>query len=323
LILYFLYRSYTSNLAKDIELKEITNTLDKFVIFSKSNIDGIITYSSEALEKVSGYSHEELIGHPHSIFRHPDMSSSIYKELWDTILSKKMWSGNLLNRAKDGSSYWVNISILPEIKDSKIIGFSAFRVDISNQKELECEKEKTLKKTKELQLLNKKLEELSVIDALTQIYNRLKLDSVIQENYERYKRYHKTFSILLIDIDLFKHVNDTYGHLIGDDVLKQIANIIKYNTRKVDTLGRWGGEEFMVICEETDEDGAYRLAENIRQSVDKYRFDVIHKKTISIGISEVGEDLSIQECIKRADDALYYAKTNGRNRSTKFSDIDN
>jgi len=314
-LVYLFYKSYLSNILKDKELEKINKRLDELVVFSKTNIEGDITYVSAAFEKVSGYSKKELIGQNHRILRHNNMKEEFYTNLWDTILDKKVFIGKMINKAKNGSEYWVKATITPELDASgNIISFNAYGLNITDQKALE-------EKRNELLLANKKLEELSVMDPLTQIYNRLKLDSVMQDNYNTYQRYSKIFSIILIDIDHFKDVNDTYGHLVGDDTLCGIVNIIKNITRDTDTFGRWGGEEFMIISQETACDGAYILAEKIRKAIESYEFDIIGKKTVSLGVSQIDQSISVLELTKRADDALYTAKDNGRNKTLQYKNI--
>ena len=242
------------------------------------------------------------------------------------ILKLELWQENtncprITLTSKDGKPFWVKMTITPNIdKDGKINGFTAYNIDITNQKKLEAEKLKTLQRTKELVIANEKLEQLTILDTLTQLYNRLKLDTSVQESYESYERYKRVFSVILIDVDHFKSVNDTHGHLVGDEVLKSIAAILKSSVRTTDILGRWGGEEFMIVCEETNIEGSYSLAENIRKEIEKYNFDRVGKKTISLGIAEIEDAISVDELIKRADDSLYYAKANGRNRSVKYSE---
>lgn len=118
----------------------------------------------------------------------------------------------------------------------------------------------------------------------------------------------------MFDIDHFKEINDTYGHLTGDDVLKTLADIVRENLRKIDSLVRWGGEEFMIIAPETDLEGAKILAERIRKKVESYKFDKIKTITISLGLALFEKDDTENSVIKRADDALYNAKKRGRNR---------
>jgi diguanylate cyclase (GGDEF)-like protein/PAS domain S-box-containing protein len=304
-----------SNIKKDNEIKKIYKELDELVYYSKTDIDGNIIYVSGAFEKISGYTKDELLNQNHRIIKHEDMKREFFVDLWNTILDKKVFSGEIKNKAKDGSSYWVKVTIIPELDEKdNIIAFSAYRVIITDKKMLES-------KTNELIIVNKKLEELSVVDPLTQIYNRIKLDSVLQELYNSYKRYNNVFSLIIIDIDYFKDVNDAHGHLVGDKTLKSVVKIIKNIIREVDIFGRWGGEEFMIISQDTDCEGAYILAQKIRSVIESFEFEMVGKKTVSLGVSQIDEKTSILELIKKADDALYIAKSRGRNRVVKYKEI--
>jgi len=320
ILFYFLYRSYSLNMKKDLEIKEISDIVDKYVVFSKTDTKGVITYASKALEKLSGYSKEELIGKTHRIIKNDEMDPLVYKKMWDTITDKKVFTGEILNKRKNGTPYWVDATIIPNLDShGDIIGFSAYRKDITNQKDLELEKIKRQEQTIELLAVHEALEKLSTLDPLMQIPNRLSLDTNMKVRYDSYQRYKNIFSLIMIDIDYFKSVNDTYGHLVGDDTLKSVSKIIQENIRTTDLFGRWGGEEFMIICEETDIDGAYELAEKIRIAIQDKEFDVVGKKTISLGIAQIEDNISINEFIQGADDALFYAKNNGRNKTMKYT----
>ena len=143
---FYFYHINRASIEKDLEIKEINKILDKFVVFSKTDRQGHITYTSTALEKLTGYTKNELLGKTHGLFKDSDTDSTIFKEMWATILSKKEWQGELKNRSKDGSSYWVRITITPILDSSDTItGFSSYRENISNEKALEHEKEKTQK----------------------------------------------------------------------------------------------------------------------------------------------------------------------------------
>lgn len=176
-------------------------------------------------------------------------------------------------------------------------------------------KDKIAERTSELEQKNRELEKMATTDSLTSLSNRRVIENAVKNESLRFGRYSKVFSILLIDIDLFKSVNDEYGHNIGDEVLMVIADILKSNMRSADMVGRWGGEEFLVLCPETDEKGAYHLAENLRKIVEDYTFPAIGTKTISIGIASCLPDENVEKLIARADEALYRAKAKGRNRS--------
>ncbi len=166
---------------------------------------------------------------------------------------------------------------------------------------------------RQLQQLNLELERLSVTDRLTGLFNRLKLDVVLAGELDRASRFAQPFSIILIDADHFKQVNDRYGHQAGDEVLQQLANILISNTRKVDTVGRWGGEEFLVICPGTDGAGARQLAENLRLAIELHKFPFVGGMTSSFGISSFQANDQANDIVARADEALYAAKHIGRN----------
>jgi len=173
---------------------------------------------------------------------------------------------------------------------------------------------KVKERTKELYHKNKLLEELAIRDKLTKLYNRVKLDDVFENELNRSNRYDASFSIILIDIDFFKLVNDNYGHQVGDNILIEFANILKFSIRDVDILGRWGGEEFLIICPDTDSHGAITLAEHIRVKIDNFSFHIVNKKTASFGVSSFIQNDTQETILSRADNGLYKAKESGRNQ---------
>lgn len=160
----------------------------------------------------------------------------------------------------------------------------------------------------------KVLTELSQTDKLTNIHNRLHLDKVLLHGRELSNRYHNTFSIILIDIDFFKQVNDKNGHIVGDKFLQQLALLFSDSIRKSDILGRWGGEEFLIICPETSLPEAIVLAEKLRLEVAQTIFLNVGKKTASFGVAEYQSEESIDSFLGRADRSLYSAKSEGRNQ---------
>jgi diguanylate cyclase (GGDEF)-like protein len=175
-------------------------------------------------------------------------------------------------------------------------------------------------RTSELEIANGELQKLATTDALTQIANRSSLDMVLNQAIAENERHKRPFSVVMIDIDFFKTINDTYGHLVGDTVLKTLAQLIKSQIRSVDTLGRWGGEEFMIVYRDIECQGAYTLADNIRQSVEHYPFEGVEGITISMGVAQYRSGASEEELLKHADSALYYSKEHGRNKVTSYCD---
>lgn len=162
------------------------------------------------------------------------------------------------------------------------------------------------------------LTQLSITDKLTGLYNRQKTDQTLEEEQnkvDRYKNYH--CSIMIIDVDHFKKINDTKGHQIGDFVLVALASIVQNSLRNTDILGRWGGEEFIAILPHTNILEALVAAEGLRKKVETSIFTEAITVTISIGVGELLSSHSVHECIKQVDDALYKAKEAGRNKVQK------
>jgi len=174
--------------------------------------------------------------------------------------------------------------------------------------------QKIEERTKELEEKNTQLEKLSVTDRLTEVFNRMKLDSVLEGEINRANRYKNPLSLIILDIDHFKRVNDTHGHQTGDSVLVEFADILRKTVRNTDTVGRWGGEEFLVICPETGLKGAISLAESIREKIEAHNFTTVGRVTASIGVSAYSEGDREKDMIGRADACLYQAKAEGRNR---------
>ncbi len=167
---------------------------------------------------------------------------------------------------------------------------------------------------RKLHALNKELERLSITDRLTGLFNRMKLDEALASENLRAQRTGQPFSIILIDVDHFKQVNDMHGHQAGDRVLIEVAQLLQANTREIDIVGRWGGEEFLVICPHTDSAGARQLAENLRLKMQACNFTAVAHKTASFGVTTFQSGDQSKDVVARADTALYAAKEGGRNR---------
>ncbi|MDQ7039004.1 MAG: diguanylate cyclase, partial [Aquificota bacterium] len=166
-----------------------------------------------------------------------------------------------------------------------------------------------------------RLSHLASTDPLTGVPNRRMLEIDLKKHGKLAKRYNKKLSLIMIDIDNFKGVNDTYGHPAGDEILRRLALLILRNIRETDTLYRYGGEEFAVLCPETDKEGAFELAERIRESIRRERFTVSRNRTVhitvSLGVASFPEDTgNPSDLLAIADLSLYKAKTEGRNRTS-------
>ena len=283
------------------KMQSYFDILNRYVITSTTNPDGVIINVSGAFCQITGYSKEELIGKKHNIIRHPDMESSLYKELWESITNGKIWTGEIKNQRKDGTFYWVKATITPVFDEfGNIKEYTSIREDITDKK---------------------LVEKLSITDRLTQLYNRVKLDDVFKDEINRAKRYDEKFCVILLDIDHFKSVNDTYGHDVGDMTLIDVANILKSSIRQTDIVGRWGGEEFVIITPKTTLENAMILANKIRENIQNHTFKHIGTKTSSFGVSIYKDGDNADTMVKRADNALYEAKKTGRNKVVTLEDL--
>ncbi|MFC1589398.1 GGDEF domain-containing protein [Pseudomonadota bacterium] len=172
-----------------------------------------------------------------------------------------------------------------------------------------------IEKSNKLNFLNERnLESLATTDRLTGISNRMKIENNVDEEVERARRYDRGLSIIMLDVDYFKQVNDEYGHHVGDVVLREIAAVVQDGIRKVDSVGRWGGEEFIIVLPETSLHEAKQVAEQIRLKIENHEFTVVQHKTGSFGVAAYIQGDNSQSIINRADKALYKAKELGRNQ---------
>lgn len=166
----------------------------------------------------------------------------------------------------------------------------------------------------ELAVKIKELSRLATRDQLTGLYNRRKLDEGLEKELTRANRYGRPLSVIMLDLDHFKLVNDTHGHPAGDAVLIEAASLLQNALRTNDLVGRWGGEEFLILCPETDLPAAAGLAERLRINFAEHSFPVIGHQTASFGVTSCLAEEAPNQLLSRVDGALYRAKTKGRNR---------
>jgi diguanylate cyclase (GGDEF)-like protein len=228
----------------------------------------------------------------------PVIMLTVKKELSDKISGLQMGADDFLPKPYEASE--LNARIYASLRTKAL------------QDELKM-------KNKQLEDLLYKVEYMAITDALTGVYNRRRFHDVLTSEFERSKRYATPFSIIMLDIDHFKSINDNYGHQAGDTVLKEIADLLLKSIREIDTASRYGGEEFVLILPNTKKQDAINLAERIRNTIEKNSFSSIKNCVItaSIGISGVPDaDIDTEDkLIRCADFALYRAKRNGRNRT--------
>jgi len=306
-----MHEGYYAGAGSIVDITEIVRQKEKVTLLAKAleytdklvlitNLSGHIIYVNDAFIKLSGYSREELVGSKPSILQSQTKDEAFYRKLWNTILSGEMYHDVIVDKNKDGEDFYVEFNIAPIFgKENKIEHFVFTGSDVSNRIKIE-----------------NKLKKLATIDSLTKIYNRYKINEIIEHQIARSKRYGEIFSILMFDIDYFKKVNDTYGHYVGDMVLKKLSELISSNIREVDSFGRWGGEEFMLLLHKANQTEAIYIAEKLRKLVENFSIDNLYKITISVGVATFVKNDTKESLLERADQALYKSKEDGRNRVT-------
>ncbi len=233
-----------------------------------------------------------------------------YKDLPVILLSSHNEADHKIKGLQSGANDYVTKPFEPGELIARIKNLLMMK---ELQDELAC-------KNKAMELANKKLEQLSVTDELTGLWNRRYLWDRLEEEITKARRFNLTVSCLMIDIDDFKVINDTYGHIAGDYVLIETSRILKSQCRNHDLLARFGGEEFIMVLHQTDLEGAVQLAQRLVQAMTNCPFTIPNQKTlkatISIGVAAYPSQnvTDVNDLIKKADEALYEAKRKGKNR---------
>lgn len=303
--LYGTIQDITKTAIDNEKMLNYLQLVDENIITSKTNKYGIITYVSQSFSTISGYSKEELIGSTHRIVRHPDMPAELFESLWNTISRGETWQGEIKNRTKRGESYWVRATISPNFDyKGNIIGYTAIRQDITDKK---------------------KIEQISITDPLTGLYNRHYFNEIGRKELNRTLREGNLFGFVVLDIDNFKKYNDAYGHHEGDNVLVRVATALKESFQRAnDSVFRLGGEEFGIFISGKDIRSLRESVERSRIAIERLEIEhmenIPHKRlTASFGMVTLNtfspqEVKSIEALYKAADQELYRAKNNGRNQ---------
>jgi diguanylate cyclase (GGDEF)-like protein/PAS domain S-box-containing protein len=277
-----------------------------------SDVHGRIEYVNSKFTEVTGFILEEVLGKtPAETFGPKEVHTDEEDEHWKTIRSGREWRGEMKHCRKNGETYFAAVSISPIVDSNGVIThFVAVSEDITARK---ADEEK-------IRRLNDGLRKLAITDYLTSLYNRRYFMQRGAEEFKRAMRNKQPLSLLMLDIDHFKNVNDTYGHESGDMALQQVAAALKSSLRETDILGRIGGEEFSVLLPDTKLDAAALLAERICRNVESSLLNMPGRKlaislTVSVGVVELSTYMhGIDDMLRHADTALYHAKHDGRNR---------
>lgn len=273
-----------------------------------TDTQGNIEYVNSSFTVITGYSAAEGLGKNPRILQSGHTSPEQYAALWQALNQGEVWRGEFRNRKKNGELYWALAVISPiRNEEGQITHFVAVQQDITARKQAE----------EELRLW-------AITDSLTGLYNRRQLFLLTEQALREERRTHQPLCALMMDVDHFKRVNDTYGHSVGDMILQNVADLLQRNLRQADVLGRYGGEEFGVVLPNTGLEEALQIAERIRKQVAEMRVHTTLGQvavTISIGITlkQNSQILNVEKLFDQADQALYQAKQSGRNRVMVFN----
>lgn len=287
------------------KLKDIKFALDASSIVAITDNNGIVTYANEKFCEISQYSEAELIGSNHNIINSGFHPSSFFKDLWETIQDGNVWRGEIKNKAKDGTYYWVDTTIVPFLTpDGEVYQYISVRHDITTRKEHEAY-----------------IERMAYTDPVTKLPNRNHFRKWVENQPIQPQ---EVVAVLYLDLDRFKAINDNFGHDTGDAMLKTVANRLKECLTESDFISRQGGDEFIIILKNNlSEHAIQALATTILKQIRlPYQIDDKQMSTsASIGISrqayvskEWPSITFIESIMKQADTAMYHAKRNGGNQ---------
>ncbi|MGF7145445.1 diguanylate cyclase (GGDEF)-like protein/PAS domain S-box-containing protein [Anaerotaenia torta] len=287
-------------------------------ILLTSRKTGRIMYLNTRAQELLGVGKEAMVS---SRLSEHIMNTREDKKLFEILRSgKNVNNKEVVIRRKDGSKLQGIWTMVPSVYQGEEASLSCI-IDITSQKKIEetlkQNNENINKLNSELVTMNNILVNKSIKDSLTNLYNHQYINEVLEKQLHKAREENSSLSIMMLDIDYFKRVNDQFGHLAGDQVLVAVCELISQNVRKEDFIGRYGGEEFLVILPGLQPEQAARIAENIRRSIQAYDFGLKDQTiTISIGVAQYEGETS-NALVNKADMLLYQAKFNGRNRVEK------
>ncbi len=279
--------------------------------------EGYIEYVNPRFTELTGYSPEEARGRNPRFLQSGSTQRDSYNLLWDTIKNGQMWEGELQNRKKNGELYWAFEMIAPVVNQAGVVThFVAMQQDVSatrrHQEELYEVNARLQAKLEEVEALHAQLREEAIRDSLTRLYNRRYMEEALQREVSRVERDPRPISVVMMDVDLFKSINDTYGHQAGDSVLQTLGTLLLENTRVSDIACRYGGDEMLVVMPGATQEVAVARAEEWRTAFSMMEFvfgeEQFHT-TLSLGIATFPDQARNPiELLNAADKSLYWAK---------------
>ena len=289
-----------------------------------TNLEGNIIYTNVAMAQMHGYTVEELLGKHFSIFHTPEQMVFVDKLLNEQLKKKGSFIEEIWHKRKDGTLFpmLVNATLIKDGKGEPLF-LSATLIDISELKRAE---KRLQALNKQLMKSNRRFKELALIDSHTGLFNHRYLTEVIEKEFHRARRYAHPLCVIMFDIDYFKSINDVYGHQFGDLVLKQFANQLKKMVRGYDTVVRFGGEEFLLVCPATDMPTALVLAQRILDAIRLYNFGTQKhtvKLKLSLAVASYPEDSVAKgaDLVDLVDKILNKVKVDGGDRVYSSADI--
>jgi diguanylate cyclase (GGDEF)-like protein/PAS domain S-box-containing protein len=283
----------------------VENTNDVIMVLDATPLEQggpFIVYVNPAFERLMGYSAEEVMGLNPKILQGPDTDDKTRYKLRQAMRAGKSIRTQILNYDKFGNELWIDINMVPLFdEDGELAYYAAIERDLTEYKRLQSH-----------------LEDMANTDSLTGLSNRQYFMHQAEKEFTRARRYARPLSVVMIDVDHFKSINDRYGHAVGDIVLREVSAICQCSLRGTDVLGRVGGEEFVLLLPDTPQANAIYVAERMREQLEKTPVQVenlVISITASFGVASLLDaDINFNDILERADVAMYHAKHEGRNK---------
>lgn len=275
-----------------------------------TDANGIIEYVNKKCEQVSGFTATEVAGKELEQFMSYNVSNPQFDEIWPTVATEGEWHGELKNRKKDGSYLWLKVYLAAVFSDAQTVtNYVVIYEDITDSRRLA-----------------EKLSYQATHDDLTGLINRVEFENRLNRLVEDARSSGSKHALCFLDLDQFKVINDTCGHIAGDELLRQLGKLLAGSTRKTDTLARLGGDEFAILIMDCEPQQAEWIANEVREMVEQFQFiweSQLFTIGVSIGVTSIHQHtLGRTEVLKQADSACYAAKNSGRNRVYLYQERD-
>lgn len=266
-----------------------------------TDADGYIEYVNKKCEQVSGYSSSEVIGNRLDNYMSGNLPHKKFKQIWATLARRGEWSGEIRNLRKDQTHHWIKVYLAAVYDGDDITHYVVIYEDITDSKQLA-----------------ERLSYQATHDDLTGLINRVEFENRLTEMVADARHRDSEHALCFLDLDQFKVINDTCGHIAGDELLQQLGKLLSASTRKSDTLARLGGDEFAILIPDCEAQQAVQIAEKFRELIEAFQFiweSQVFTIGVSIGVTVIDRaSVNRTEVLKQADTACYAAKNAGRNR---------